>query len=344
MVQKKNSDKISIANIISMIGIAALAVLTYLGVLYTGAALSVAIIVAAVIAALNFLLLWFMCKAKSAENYLSKWIIVEIATVVVYIGCAIGSTILCGIPQFFAVNADRDTIREYAISDTTKLSALFDRFNTFENEALGNYQNGLTNAAQAGAVWTDSLTNHIQTLDGFNRTDTHTIIHLVRAIECDEVYGEKYTDLSREKVKAINDIKNNVIEGLNPFTFPNVVGSIKEIAERAERELTEISQSVNLPIIENTQQPTNNSRTRRRAYIHKYDITGYQTSEFTIDGGIESLQLHTCTNGSQGFNIWGIIVAFAIHLVIIFNYLVIHRTRTLAVGTSNEEDGGRILK
>ena len=93
-----------------------------------------------------------------------------------------------------------------------------------------------------------------------------------------------------------------------------------------------------------TQQPTNNSRTRRRAYIHKYDITGYQTSEFTIDGGIESLQLHTCTNGSQGFNIWGIIVAVAIHLVIIFNYLVIHRTRTLAVGTSNEEDGGRILK
>ena len=46
---------------------------------------------------------------------------------------------------------------------------------------------------------------------------------------------------------------------------------------------------------------------------------------------------------ADGFSIVAIVVAILIHTLILFNYIMAYRTRTIRVGKDTEEDGGRIL-
>ena len=74
MANKQNSKKITIANIVSIVGVVLLLVFTFLGQAYkSGGEITVSLLISIVVAAWISLLLWFMIKAKGAENDLKKW-------------------------------------------------------------------------------------------------------------------------------------------------------------------------------------------------------------------------------------------------------------------------------
>lgn len=346
MAQKKNSDRITIANIISMIGIVLLLVFTYLGGIYTNrGSMGTSIVIAIAVTAFNGLLLWFMCKAKGAENYLQKWIIAEVAVVVVYIISAIGTTMFCGIPQFFAVNANSDDITNYARNDVAKIDSLFSSFESFENASLGSYKEGLKNAKQDGInKFTDSLKNHLGRHRFLDNLTNERIDAEIDARKNAVIMGKTYQKLKIKKDKLVGEINSSIIDSWNIMTIPTVTNNIFEFADEAEQTLTELSQEGDLAEITKTEHSIYNRRGRIIGKSHKWDIVSYYTSEFKITGGKESLLLHNCINGTHGFSIVGVIVAVLIHIIIMFNYIVVHRTRTLSIGKFEKEDGGIILK
>lgn len=74
MAQKQNSGKVTVANILAAVGLVLLLVFTYFGHSYvSGGELGWDIVISVGITAFTAFLLWFLIKAKGAENELNKW-------------------------------------------------------------------------------------------------------------------------------------------------------------------------------------------------------------------------------------------------------------------------------
>jgi hypothetical protein len=146
-------------------------------------------------------------------------------------------------------------------------------------------------------------------------------------------YSEKSNyEQARER---LNNLRNEVtacVEGWSILRVGSMAKNIEEYAINFQDVLTELSSMTNLPIIEY-------DRTQRKYSI----VVADQSAEFKVEGGIESLQFKQAITQADGFSIVAIVVAILIHTLILFNYIMAYRTRTIRVGKDTEEDGGRIL-
>ena len=105
MAKKQQAGRITIANIIAIVGIVLLLVFSFLGRSYmSGGELGFDIVIAVAITGFTAFLLWFLIKAKGAENNIDKWKKAELAALVVYIIFAIPASLFGGIMHFFVVN------------------------------------------------------------------------------------------------------------------------------------------------------------------------------------------------------------------------------------------------
>ena len=105
MEKKQDSSRITIANIVAMVGIVLLLVFSFIGHSYlSGGELGWDVMISVGITAFTAFLLWFLIKAKGAENQLDKWKIIEYVTLGVYILFAIPASLLGGVMHFFVIN------------------------------------------------------------------------------------------------------------------------------------------------------------------------------------------------------------------------------------------------
>lgn len=81
MANKQSSGRITIANIIAIVGVVLLLVFSFIGHSYmSGGEMGWDIVISVAITAFTAFLLWFLIKAKGAENQLGKWRKIEYAT------------------------------------------------------------------------------------------------------------------------------------------------------------------------------------------------------------------------------------------------------------------------
>ena len=126
MVTKQKTERLTIANIVAIVGVVLLGVFSFLGRSYmSGGELNWDIVMSVAITAFTVFLLWFLIKAKGAENYLDNWKKAEFAALSIYIVFAIPVSLWGGIMHFFVVNDQKDSIKEYAKADLQKIDELF---------------------------------------------------------------------------------------------------------------------------------------------------------------------------------------------------------------------------
>lgn len=126
MEKKAKNGKVTIANIIAIVGVVLLMVFTFIGHSFmSGGELGMDIVVSVAITAFIAFLVWFMIKAKGAENELAKWKKLEIATLVVYVVVAIPLSLYGGIMQFFIVNDNKERVKECAKDDLDRIDQMF---------------------------------------------------------------------------------------------------------------------------------------------------------------------------------------------------------------------------
>lgn len=315
MAKKQSNGKITIANIIAIVGLVLLLVFTFIGHAYmSGGELGWDILVAVAITAFAALLLWFMIKAKGAENQLDKWRKVEIAMLVCYILFAIPASLFGGIMHFFVVNDNKEQIKGYAEQDLAQIDKLFDDYNSFENTAIQKTIDGLNNAkGKAGADQeVKDIIKTTESMRSFSSERQRVLIENVIS------YKNRTVD------PLIREIRN-AVNSWSILQIPFKAKDIENLAESVGKELTECSMDENakLPLIEYGK------------------ITSYQSKEFKINP--DSLKFRKALRESSGFSVTALIVVLLIHLLILFNYIVARRTVYLHVGHGMEEDGGTLL-
>ena len=324
---QKQSGKVTIANIVSMVGVALLAVFTFIGYSFkSGGELGTDLLITALISGFTAFLLWFLIKAKGAENNLDKWMVAEILTLIVYVGVMVYTSVFGGIMHFFVVNENKDAVKEYAMSDIEKIENMFTQYEEFERNAIATTRQGLTNATQRNQYKTDSLKTFLT-----EKNIDATTVETYTDNEMNLVLGYSYEELRN----SYNDLKANIDANVNSWSIlriPLYANTIEEFTEDSQDYLTSLSSMTALPIIEYDQT------------LRKYNIVAAnQHAVFEIEGGIESLQFKQSIREANGFSIIAIVVALLIHVLILFNYIMAYRTRTIHAGKDSEEDGGRIL-
>lgn len=139
MANKQKTGRITIANIIAIVGLVLLLVFSFIGHSYlSGGELGWDIVISVGITAFTGFLLWFLIKAKGAENQLDKWRKIEYATLAIYIVFAIPASLMGGIMHFFVVNDNKATIKSYAQADVKKINDLILEYKEFESQAITN--------------------------------------------------------------------------------------------------------------------------------------------------------------------------------------------------------------
>lgn len=328
MEKKQNSSRITIANIVAMVGIVLLLVFSFIGHSYlSGGELGWDVMISVGITAFTAFLLWFLIKAKGAENQLDKWKIIEYVTLGVYILFAIPASLFGGVMHFFVVNDNKDDIKKYAKADIQKIEQLISDYEDFEDEAITKTVTGLGNAVGINQRIDISL-NQFMEAERIERKKES--VENFNSIQRGKLISGSFTAY-HEKVKQQELEILNVVDGWSIMQIPSKARMIEELAISVENELTKKSHDARLPVIEYSN--------------GKYTIKETnQCRDFYISGGTDSFQFKNALQTTTGFSVTAILVVFFIHFLILFNYIVAYRTSSLGISKYCEEDGGIILK
>lgn len=328
MAANQKTEKLTIANIIAIVGVVLLMAFSYMGHSYmSGGELGWDILISVLISSFVSFLLWFLIKAKGAENNIDNWKKAEFAALAVYVVFAIPASLFGGIMQFFVVNDNKEAIKQFAEDDLKKIDSLFSEYTTYESRAIATTGAGLQNATRTDQICDENLNNFMsqnnishnnESAKNFERLKTEALIGTGF-----NSYHNKYKD-KRAEIK-------NAVSSWSIIQIPSKAKLIEELAKSAENELSRLSKKVKLPNI------TYDSDDGR------YTIRGYQCKNFSVSEGSDSFQFKKALKETSGISFTALLVVLLIHFMILFNYLVAYRTSSIGVSKSTEEDGGRIL-
>lgn len=323
MAKEQQTGRITIANIISIIGIVLLLVFSFLGRSYmSGGELGFDIVIAVAITGFTSFLLWFLIKAKGAENNIDKWKKAELAALVIYIAFAIPASLLGGIMHFFVVNDKKAEIKQYAKIDLDIIDAMFTEYKNFESAALAITGTGLSNAKGRGQLCDEALTCFLEE----HEISTPESAKNYEKIQRDKLIGEGFDSY----YQSFRNARNEIEDAVNSWSILQITSKAKQIEDlaiSASTHLTELSMEAKLPIIENVGP--------------RFTITGYQARNFSVD--TENFMFKKKLATTSGFSITALLVVLLIHFLILFNYIVAYRTDKIAVGRYSQNDGGRTL-
>lgn len=329
MAKKQQSNKVTIANLIAIAGLGLLLVFSYLGNSFkSGGEMGMDIIISVGIAAFAAFLLWFMIKAKGAQNQLEKWKNIEYATLAVYVVFAIISSWMGGIMHYFVVNENKETIKSYAKADIKKINDLILEYKEYESDAITITGNGLEGASNDNQERDESLRNFMEenAIEYHSSTSANNFVNFQRKNLLGSNFESYFTAIKNQEQEFLN-----VVNAWSVIQIPTKTKMIEELATSVEKELTKLSNNAKLPKIEIDDH-------------YKFTITEpNQCREFLIDGGIKSFQFKKALQSTDGFSVTAVAISLLIHIMILFNYITTRRTNVFR-GGRQINDGGNLLK
>lgn len=341
MGNKKKSGRVTLANILAVIGLALLFVFSFLGLYFrSGGELGWNIVVAAIITGVTAFLLWLLVTAKGAHNYLKQWKVIEIGTLIVFILFAIPVALWGGIMHFFVVNNNKEFVKECAKDDLNAIDDLFTQYKEFESQAIARTGTGLKNATGSGQRCDVSLNtfmknNHIS----HNRESAKNY----ETIQRNRLIGAGFEKMYEQFLQEKSQIENTV----NSWSIMQIPYKAKQIAQLAtsiEETLTKLSKSAKLPVITYS----NSSRCyvlgENQSHSFKlYDTYGEFMNPDMEDSAKSKLKFQSALQEAEGFSLTGILVFVMIEALILFNYIVAYRTNKTGPSKIMDDDGGITL-
>lgn len=303
MAQKNNS--ISLANVIATIGLVLITVFIFLGCFYSGDNIGISILKAVGWALLFTFLLWFLIKAKSADDDLKKWLVIEILTLVVYlIAAGISSPKVARFATVYMASSD---LKATANSDIEKIRQGIDLFKTTEHRALSVTITGLENATN-GEV-SEELSDFVATNNFELNPQSINIFK-----EKWEAVIDNVTDSTLSSFSDVWDAEltrcNDLIQGWSVLKIPEAISTMTTIGEQVSAKLAEVSSTLPLPKI----------------YRNDNGIYDIEEQHTTFNNAIDA-RFGQEINALGNFSIVGILVCLILHAMILFNYLVAYRSK-----------------
>ena len=300
-MSQKNDGKISIANIIAMIGLAGLGVISFFGALLKsadgtpGGAIITAI---AIVVGLTFLL-FLSIKAKGAEDNPDKWRYVEYAALIAYIVAAI--FVAKPFLRFFYVVSEKTAMQAQAQSEVDAIKSLYASYDQQSSQALGialeqfrNYASSQQGRDAADNGLADYVAR-VSPLDSGWVNDAATIISVSQDTQLEEIEQQigiwNYMQLASIAV-ALEEKDASVVPFLNE--------KIKDNRENHDL----------IPIVSG-------------GGITPYRLDGYVEYEL---GEAPQPQFAQMLRGADGSTPLGWILYVVLHLLVLLNYFVASRS------------------
>lgn len=309
MSAQKQSGKIAIAHIVTIVGVALFLVFSLIGNYFQHGSLGSSILVALLFAAVFCVLAFFLRYAKSRENDLKKWKIVEFSTLGAYLVLAV---VLAGpLVRFFAITSDQDGIKQQAHEDITALRDLLNQFQSKETDFVTVTATGIKNSA------------HYKKRDDVKSFVEGKIASTYQEEKTDEIQSEvEYHSATIDSVEA-------VITQWQLLQVPKSVNRIKHAAIDIPAQLTEFSKENNdeHPIIQ-----TSGSM----AVLVSTTPTEYRSVNVKLPQMVE----HT-----DKITVGAVLALILSHVLILFCYIMGYRSKRVGIMANKDtNDGGILLK
>lgn len=320
---KGNSSNVTIANFISVLGFVALAFLFFCGhsLSNPGENIGINIIVSGGATLLVAFILWLMVHAKEVENNFRNWLIVEILSVVAFVGtaCWTGYEMM----HFFVVNDNMSDLKKLSENDIDEIEEEINTYVAQENERLNVTLIGLRDAVKANR-YDSSVSDYIS-------ENKISDIDKWKELKSEEISEVEHERLAYRKAweREIGELRA-VIKNWNMFFLPDAAARINKLADNVSKTLTSASSALKLCIVETQLNPKGEKfYTLGESKVNEYGVKASFPKE------LEKI---------SGFSVLGIFVILLVNVLILFNYIFAYRSKKVRSSTKIlESTRGRAL-
>ena len=309
-MSKKKNSKVTIANIVTILGLVALTFFVFCGQALQNFEnnMGTNVIVALVFVLLALFVLWLAVHAKSVENNFRPWRIVETFALLLFFAVSLftGTTMM----KFFVVNENMVTLKETASNDISQLSSLIEDFKKNEKERLNTNLQGYETAAAGYQRMTREVEDYVKKIneDGGKRYFSENMMRKIENI-ADASPGAK--GYKKTWDKEISELEE-VIANWNLLKLPDAVKRLEVLSEEVNQKLTLYSKNYDFKIIE-----TNLS--------DELTITGSPKNEYKYE-----VVFPAQVRSASGFSITGLLVIILIDILVLASYIFAYRSRKVA--------------
>lgn len=301
-----NSGRITIANLISLLGLGTLLLFFFCGysLMCPDQNLGLKIIASVGTTLFMFFLLWLMIHAKEVENNFKIWLVVEVITSVMYVisACVIGFVIM----HFFVVNDNVQTLQNVAKADVASIEQEIKHFLSNENERLNVTALGLSNVIDSTRC--DELLS-----DYIKKGNKGKHIRKWQDLKSEEIDHVEVDGVEYKKTWENEIIKiNSTIDKWNIFLLSDAAYRIYTLAENVNVKLTRASNNLDLYPIE--------------TYL-KYGKKYYKLGKSNPNEYNVKVNFTTELKQTGGFSFTGALIIILMNVLILFSYIFAWRTK-----------------
>ena len=334
MKQQKESSGVSIANIITIIGLIAFGVVTYLGQLYLNdgditSSLLWAIGFAVIAGALSF----GAAALKGKKIDAKLMIIIQIVLLIIYVGFAFLSS--RATLKFFDVQGDKATLAAVASEDIAKIDSLFAYYELAETKFLNNTQTSFDNALTHRDGCDDNVNNLLNTLLVTNKEQADQFMATTKS----RILGNTYLSAKDSvQTKYITPCKT-AIRTWDVLKVPLIPGDLNRACRGAKATIDLYTTQAQLPVFETVTQTFEDPKTK--AHSTKV-VTTLKVNTQTFNQEAPQLRFGSMVKQAPKVTVLGVIVLVVLHLMILFTYLTASSNGISYGGSSKNRsnDGG----
>ena len=318
---EKKSNRVTIANVLTLLGLAGVGVISFYGMLlHTEDGKPGMPILGAIALTTGLgLIIFLLVKAKTANENLNKWRIVEYVLLAAYVAVAL----LCAAPfmRFFFINSEMDNLKKKGLEEVTAIEKIYRDYDkqcenhiTHAVEQIDNYMKN----PQYTSGSKDALLEYVKDKVRGNITSWAEKIRPV--VKLDE---KDYKNLDTIKTQ-LNDMgfmqlvdMANTMNRLDKNTVPDLQKKIDEYG----------NQNQFIPVIDGGDKVPYSLKG-----LAKFDLGNSPTPEFT----------NTLRNAG-GFSVIGCVLLVILHLLVLTSYFFAQRTNVVKPNRKVIIESGRTL-
>ena len=314
---KKNNDRVSIANVLSLLGLAGLGVISFYGMLLgsadgkPGGPILGAV---ALVVGLGLLLL-LSIKAKGANDNRDKWRIVEYVALAIYVVVAL----LCAGPflRFFFVTSQSDSLQQQGRAEVAAIEAIYKSYEKQCDNHLKMAVQEIKNYKASPQFGTDkdeegTLKHYVA--ENCSNEDSWAAkaesVVMLDSISIWKRLGKLKTMLDNMSIMQLNELANE-LEYIDTNAVPELEEKIKQY-----------EQNHLIPVV-------TGGEGKPYALKEKY-------ASFTFDAAPEPLFAQTLRQAS-GSTVLGWILLVVLHVLVLVSYIV--APKSSVVGPKRSKEG-----
>lgn len=321
-MSKKKHSKVTIANIVTMLGLVALTFFVFCGQALQNYEnnMGTNIIVALAFVLGTSFVLWLMIHAKTVENNFRNWRIVEVFAILLFFAVSFFSA--TRMMKFFVINEKMETLKEAALEDVNKLNTLMNDFQVKENRRLQLCETGYETALSGNYTISREINSYKNHVDSNGGAEEYFEKLNRKILKIEENGSAKaYKAVWDKEIKELEE----TIVNWNLVLLPQAVKQLEVLSREINENLTKVSADYGFKEFVDCNDGSLDIKDSESC-VYKYNV-----------------EFPSMVKDSEGFSAMGLLVIIFIYILVLASYIFAYRSRKVAPKSKGTFLGGAPL-